>query len=793
MKWVGQHIYDLVSRFRDDVYLEDISTSTETNMLVVDGDGKITKRAIDAIAIDVSDFMTNGANNYVVTATGTDAMNAEANLTFDGSTLNLTGVMDISPSSGAGAAALVIDNDATAQIALDIDAANIEADVINISADAVQQANVIDISCDALTTGSALKIEDDSSATGIGGARNIVDIYQKNTSAANAQALSVKSDGGQTAVFIDKNASGVVGQTVKGLHVDLDRTVPGSGTNAHHDIGIDIDVTSASLGTSTLKGINMDVVGATSGTSNATGVHITMSGADDHEGVRVDGPGKGFVHKNNAASATGTTSGGKLSLISNDSAAMGDDHRLGGIHFGGYDGAGVITAAHISAYADAAWSSTVNDTRLEFYTMDGDDNLELSLTLDSDLLATFAGAVTVTGALTGTLATVSQPNVTTLAGVTAMGTAASDLDITNDVVRFNSANANDPLVLIKNTADDATSGRLRFLSARGADGQDDDEVGIIQFFGYDDGTPSGEEYATIKGTIHDATSGQESGKLQLQVASHDGGSEDGLVLTGGSVDAEVDVTIGNGTASVTTIAGDLTVTGSDLTFDSVSLTAIQKSDESFVDNDTSLMTSAAIDDKINTKYSYSYMTWSASGVSSVDGSDPEWCFPNTSKGIYEEDWNRDENITATSTGTTTYAIARSSAVNALVIPHTGVCVGFHAHGRNDDNDASFKAGLFHLEGSTTSATNSTGIDYGNTASTHEATLRWIATADEAEASGGADGTSGHNFKGPCKLVSNTTAIDVTAGDALLPAIMGPDASDEIYVTMTIILKIPLTT
>jgi hypothetical protein len=45
----------------------------------------------DAIAVDVSDFMANGANNRIVTATGTDAQNAEANLTFDGSTLTVTG------------------------------------------------------------------------------------------------------------------------------------------------------------------------------------------------------------------------------------------------------------------------------------------------------------------------------------------------------------------------------------------------------------------------------------------------------------------------------------------------------------------------------------------------------------------------------------------------------------------------------------------------------------------------------------------------------------------------------
>jgi len=43
------------------------------------------------LSVDVSDFMTNGANNRLVTATGTDGQNGEANLTFDGSTLAVTG------------------------------------------------------------------------------------------------------------------------------------------------------------------------------------------------------------------------------------------------------------------------------------------------------------------------------------------------------------------------------------------------------------------------------------------------------------------------------------------------------------------------------------------------------------------------------------------------------------------------------------------------------------------------------------------------------------------------------
>ena len=47
--------------------------------------------AADEISVDVSDFMANGSNNRIVTATGADAMNAEANLTFDGNGLSVTG------------------------------------------------------------------------------------------------------------------------------------------------------------------------------------------------------------------------------------------------------------------------------------------------------------------------------------------------------------------------------------------------------------------------------------------------------------------------------------------------------------------------------------------------------------------------------------------------------------------------------------------------------------------------------------------------------------------------------
>jgi hypothetical protein len=50
IKWIGQHIWDFVSRFRNDVYLEDISTDTIASggNLGLDSNNKIVKAAVVA-------------------------------------------------------------------------------------------------------------------------------------------------------------------------------------------------------------------------------------------------------------------------------------------------------------------------------------------------------------------------------------------------------------------------------------------------------------------------------------------------------------------------------------------------------------------------------------------------------------------------------------------------------------------------------------------------------------------------------------------------------------------------
>jgi hypothetical protein len=92
MKWIGQHIYDLVARFRNDVYLQDLSTTTETNVLVVDSDGKVSKTTV--ITGDVTG-VTAGSNITVTNPTGpvpTVALNT-----------SLTGLDSVTSTSFVGA------------------------------------------------------------------------------------------------------------------------------------------------------------------------------------------------------------------------------------------------------------------------------------------------------------------------------------------------------------------------------------------------------------------------------------------------------------------------------------------------------------------------------------------------------------------------------------------------------------------------------------------------------------------------------------------------------------------
>ena len=133
------------------------------------------------------------------------------------------------------------------------------------------------------------------------------------------------------------------------------------------------------------------------------------------------------------------------------------------------------------------------------------------------------------------------------------------LTVVSDTITFTSEATTDPLVIIKNFTNDANGARLRFIKDKGAAGAANDVAGIIEFYA-DDANQDQVLFSEIKSQVAVHTNGQEGGKLTLSVASHDGENQPGLIIADGSAEDEVDVTLGNGSASRTTVSGDMAIT-----------------------------------------------------------------------------------------------------------------------------------------------------------------------------------------------------------------------------------------
>jgi len=483
MKWIGQNIYDYISRFRDDVYLENLKTTTQTSVLVVDANGKISKSTSLADDIIESEIDTLAGLTAIGTAGNTvtttsfsvlDVNRPAAEAAEDNIALHVD-FDRIIPSAGT---------DAHNDIGIDLD--------VNSSSLGTSSLTGMDISVVGAPVGT-------STAYGL-----IVDVNSADTnygtiirtSGTHLKLFTGLTNVDDYATFTLADTGDLTIATVGDGSIDSDLTLdadgqiklePAAGKNILLDGTIAVDagvVTGATSITSTafvgdltgtvataiqgsittlagLSGIgatgvttaissddvamynavnngnptlsigssasnrfeikstynsgtqllcDVDFTTYTSSTSGNDGRfnwyvdEVQMASLNDNDlvvygGILAFDDGGAIISANSTASSA--TQGGKLTLRCDDGAAMGDDHRLGVIEFEGAEDASATRAigARIQAMCDALWADDENGTRLEFYTMDGDASSELSLTLDSNLLATFAGAVTVTGAL----------------------------------------------------------------------------------------------------------------------------------------------------------------------------------------------------------------------------------------------------------------------------------------------------------------------------------------------------------------------------------------------------------
>ena len=383
MKWIGQHIWDFISRFRSKVYLEDVDNAgSDTDaFLVKKADGEIAIRTGAEVLSDIgassesTDLEFNGSTaNGVLTYGGAAQIDVESGMTFDGDILNLyntstgkptlqlsnnnaddegsliqfvkmqngaaddeighiqfvadnnlgtpgvfgeirTFIQDATDGAEEGKMAMyVASHDQEQQPGLQIYSGNAEDEVdVTIGNGATSLTTIAGTltmgSTAAMTNAGLLSVANQSNITGLGtissgtweatdigvahggtGASSLTDnsiLTGTGTSPITAEA-NLTFDG--KTMLVNADTSGDSAEDLTGLHIDFDRTVASSGTAAHNDIGIDLDVNSASLGSSTVKGMDINVIGATSGIHLADGIDMRVSGADQNIGLKITVP-----------------------------------------------------------------------------------------------------------------------------------------------------------------------------------------------------------------------------------------------------------------------------------------------------------------------------------------------------------------------------------------------------------------------------------------------------------------------------------------------------------------------
>ena len=263
-------------------------------------------------------------------------------------------------------------------------------------------------------------------------------------------------------------------------------------------------------------------------------------------------------------SAIGTST---ILTLTGDDVILADDFRLQSdgalLNFGADDDITLTHAADTSLALGGAGSTTgliINNTA-----GDGDPFLAFALS----------------GTQTFTMGIDDGDGDAFKIGTSAMGTdtrlsigSGGDFTVNTDTATFTSANSTDPVVIIKNTTSDTSAGRLHFVKDKGTAGADGDDIGTIEFIS-DDDAQNQTSFAKIVAGVSESAHTDESGKLTFYVAESDGTNTAltaGLVLEGEhATDGEVDVTIGAGATSTTSVVGVLDVvsdiTGSTLNAD----------------------------------------------------------------------------------------------------------------------------------------------------------------------------------------------------------------------------------
>ena len=386
MKWIGQHIVDFIARFRSDVYLENIADGTVASdkFLGLDSNNKIVKEAVSSgttytagsgldlggteFTVDVSDFMTDGANNRILTATGTDAMLAETYATF----VNTGNVSTLSVISNQDTADLfkiaTTTNGATTLTTIDGGGAladfKIEADG-DIALEAA--GNDVSIDADTLTMSSSTTLAPYVTLNSTGSNEHSAYLnFQKqraDDSPANNDVIGNVSFVGEDAAGATETYGSIVSSIVEADHGDeagkIQIKVANDGTERNgitmsgdKGTAAEVDVTLANGAASVTTIAGTLTMGSTAFVDNSGVVQVATQGTIDHDSLanfvaaeHVDwaGSSAGTIHSSNIPTLNQNTTGSAATLTT--------PRAINGVNF---DGSAPITVT--------AAGSTLSDT-----------------------------------------------------------------------------------------------------------------------------------------------------------------------------------------------------------------------------------------------------------------------------------------------------------------------------------------------------------------------------------------------------------------------------------------------
>ena len=561
MKWIGQHIYDFVSRFRNDAIFETDSSKTTT---ISGADIVLTS---DGSGFDPSITLTNTNSNndsaYIIfkkegdNGADNDAVAEYRYMTLDDTGSSTTIGKEEWKLADASNGAIKGKYQASMKAHLDdqifFEAEATASQVINVDI-ARGSSSTTTIRGDLTISGG------DISLSGTGRIQGIDTVTDATDAASKAYVdAAINSD-----IDLTSEVSGVL-------------PIANGGTNSS-------STTYCSL-TANVSGtlpVANGGTGATSLTDNKLLTGTGTSAVTAEANATYDGTDLTLTSSTSAKpilsieNTYNDGNSGELKLIGRRSAdasiiaANGDD--TGKISFVGENNKSGPDPETITYSQILSETSSV---------VDGAEMGKLSMTVAKsgslvNLFNGYAGA-------TGTVATFGD------------GGFLSSTTFDTTITGFQSTTSTGPIMSIVNGTNDATGASLSFYNSRGGTGpggaanQNGDDLGTLKWVGYDSGAVA-TTFAQILGEANEVTAGSEEGKLTLSVASHDAEMQPGLMIVSGDAEDEVDVTVGNGSTSVVRVPGFISIGGH-------TINDIDVAGE-FVDSDEHLMTSAAIDDRI---------------------------------------------------------------------------------------------------------------------------------------------------------------------------------------------------